>query len=135
MKMKNDAKQQINELTDAKSKRLIELGQEVYLAYRREEDIKPVVAKKGESIKELDSQIYSLLQETKANETTVMECSCGAPLMKEDVFCPECGKKTNVLTKQDQQRMVICESCENEMPAEADYCHVCGAKMEKVYSN
>ncbi|QKY69960.1 zinc ribbon domain-containing protein [Lentibacillus sp. CBA3610] len=130
-----ETKQQVNELTEAKSKLLIELGQEVYLAYRRGEDIESVVANKGSSIKDLDSKIYSLLQETKLNRENVMECSCGAPLSEEDVFCPECGKKTDMPDSREQNQMTMCYVCENEVPAEADYCQACGAKMKKVYAN
>ncbi len=60
---KTDAKQQVDELTSAKSKLLIELGQEVYLAYRREEQIAPIVEEKGRAIQELDAKLYALLKE------------------------------------------------------------------------
>ncbi|SFA87878.1 Double zinc ribbon [Lentibacillus halodurans] len=134
-KKTTNEKQQVDEWADAKSKLLIELGQEVYLSYRRNEDFKSIVAQKGESIKELDAKIYSLLQETRQYQADVMECSCGAPITEEDVFCPECGKKTDILTEQDQQSMAVCSSCGNQVPDGADYCQACGVKMEKVYSN
>ncbi|MFD2761207.1 zinc ribbon domain-containing protein [Lentibacillus juripiscarius] len=130
MKKKTDAKQQVDELTSAKSKLLIELGQEVYLAYRREEQIAPIVEEKGRAIQELDAKLYALLKEKGEKKNEGPECSCGAPLAEDDLFCPECGRKVERMDEAEAET-IICQSCANEVPADADFCHVCGIKMAK----
>ncbi|WP_164668065.1 zinc ribbon domain-containing protein [Virgibacillus doumboii] len=122
-------KQQVNDLTAEKSRLLVELGQEVYLAYRRGEGIAPLIEKKGELIKDLDSKIYSSLKEAKSEEGEMMECtSCGAPMDEDDLFCQQCGKKADE-PETDSPKKTLCYSCGNEVPAGVKYCNVCGVKM------
>ncbi|RYG74374.1 zinc ribbon domain-containing protein [Lentibacillus lipolyticus] len=129
MKQKAETKQQVDELTSGKSKLLIELGQEVYLAYRREEPIAPIVEKKGKAIQEIDTQLYELLKENREKKKDGPECSCGALLAEDDLFCPECGKKVGQVDEATET--VVCQNCTKEVPADADFCHVCGMKMTK----
>ncbi|TMN21370.1 zinc ribbon domain-containing protein [Lentibacillus cibarius] len=133
MKKNTDQKQQIDELTTAKSKLLIELGQEVYMAYRLDDKITPIVEEKGEAIRELDVKLYDLLKEKGKTKSEGPTCSCGALLTKDDLFCPECGKKVKWVD--NTAEMVVCQSCAKEVPADADFCPVCGMKMAKSRPN
>lgn len=121
-------KQQVNELTAEKSTLLIELGQEVYLAYRRGEEIAPLIEKKGELIKDLDSKIYANLKEAKPDVGEMMECSCGAALAEDDVFCQQCGKMVDAPDTKPS-KITLCYRCGNEVPSGLTYCNVCGVKM------
>ncbi|GAA0446733.1 zinc ribbon domain-containing protein [Lentibacillus halophilus] len=129
MKKPTNTKQQINDLTSTKSKRLIELGQEVYLAYRRGESIEPIVEEKASAVQELDTNIYDLLKEAGQKKEEPAECTCGAMLAREDVFCPECGKAVNG-EEEDAEVLTVCWSCTHEVPADAAYCPVCGVQIE-----
>lgn len=121
-------KQRVKELTDMKAKLLYELGQEVYAAYRRGDTVTAVLEEKSDLIKGVDSKIHERLKEIEADLDELTECSCGAQLSSDDMFCQQCGKKADV-TAETHTRTMSCYRCENEVPAEANYCNVCGVKM------
>ncbi|WP_163970579.1 zinc ribbon domain-containing protein [Oceanobacillus halotolerans] len=130
----NKDQQNLNTFMSKKTKLLVNIGQAAYLAYRRGEMDSEFVREHGEKIKEIDTRIYDLRQQQKqtgAASTDELTCSCGAPLTTEDVFCQECGKKVEKRQESNAQlaSMIDCQHCEREIPAEANYCPVCGGKI------
>ncbi len=120
-------KRTVQDLKAAKTKVLVELGQEVYLAYRRGEKFASVLDEKGELLKDLDKKIHSATSQKVPELGDMNECSCGALLTEDDLFCQQCGKKADV-PDIEQQKNTLCYRCDNEVPAEANYCNVCGVK-------
>lgn len=123
-----EGKRTVQDLMAAKTKVLIELGQEAYLAYRRGEKFASVLDEKGEILKDLDKKIHSAISQKEPEPGDMKECSCGALLTKDDLFCQQCGKKADV-PDIEHQKISLCYRCDNEVPAEANYCNVCGVKM------
>ncbi|SDQ24673.1 Double zinc ribbon [Virgibacillus subterraneus] len=121
-------KRTVQDLTAAKTKVLVELGQEVYLAYRRGDKFTSILDEKGELLKELDKKIHSIISQKKPEAVDMMECSCGAALTEDDLFCQQCGKKTD-MPDIDYEETSLCYRCDNEVPANAKYCNVCGVKI------
>ncbi|MBP1948002.1 zinc ribbon domain-containing protein [Virgibacillus litoralis] len=121
-------KRTVQDLTAAKTKVLVELGQEVYLAYRRGDKFTSILVEKGEFLKDLDKKIHSAIEQKEPEPGDMMECSCGAVLTEDDLFCQQCGKKADVPNIQ-QQKTTLCYHCDNEVPADANYCNVCGVRM------
>ncbi|MFB4167809.1 zinc ribbon domain-containing protein [Virgibacillus sp. JSM 102003] len=121
-------KRTVQDLTAAKTKVLTELGQEVYLAYRRGEKFASVLDEKGEVLKDLDKKIHAAIGQKEPEAGDMMECTCGALLTEDDLFCQQCGKKVDV-PDTEYQKTTLCYRCDHEVPAAANYCNVCGVRM------
>jgi RNA polymerase subunit RPABC4/transcription elongation factor Spt4 len=127
----NNIRQTIANLTDQKGKLLIALGQATYLDYRKGYNINEAIVDKAREIEEIDIALHhhlKLLKELTAPKVNALQCDCGQPLSETDQFCPNCGAKV-VRPLDTPQEYKNCFSCHNEIPADSQYCNVCG-KMQ-----
>lgn len=84
-------------------------------------------------ITKLDSKIYkaqkALEELSKKNE--IQTCiHCGAAIEIGDKFCGSCGQKQEDQTVLNNQTVLaICPSCEEPIPAAANFCPCCGSRL------
>ena len=71
-------------------------------------------------IHELDAFLAASEAVPRAMRTATL-CKCGAPLVRGVHFCPHCGRPAA-----ETPPVVACGHCGNPLPAEANFCSVCG---------
>jgi predicted amidophosphoribosyltransferase len=62
---------------------------------------------------------------TEAQKENVPCPKCHAPISVDARFCPNCGHQLVVVNR--------CHACNKNLPPEANYCMVCGTKVEKPH--
>ncbi len=124
------AKKMISQLSNQKGKLLIDLGQAVYLEYRKGAFQHSEVANRASGIEEVDIAIHDYLVQLKEYSNSPQQtqtCECGTKLSDSDQFCPNCGTK---VTKQEEveQDLKQCHNCQHDIPMDANFCSACGSK-------
>ncbi len=72
-----------------------------------------------ERIHELDSMIAA--SEIAARGVGAQPCVCGAPILRGSHFCSHCGRPAS-----DMPPVVACNHCGQPLPADVNFCPVCG---------
>ena len=72
-----------------------------------------------ERIHELDSMITA--SEIAARGVGAQPCVCGAPILRGSHFCSHCGRPAI-----DMHPVVSCSHCGQPLPADVNFCPVCG---------
>ena len=72
-----------------------------------------------ERIHELDALMAT--SELAAQGVGAVQCKCGAPILRGSHFCSHCGRPAV-----DTPPAVACTHCGQPLPAEANFCLVCG---------
>jgi hypothetical protein len=72
-----------------------------------------------ERIAELDSMLVAA--EAAARGIGAERCQCGAPIVRGAHFCSHCGRPAT-----ETPPIVACSHCGQPLPAEANFCPVCG---------
>lgn len=123
-------KKSINEYEDLKSQSLLKLGIMTFDKIRKNEIHDKDFNEICEEIKNYDIEIYTKYMqlkniENKNNKTT---CECGYVALKNEKFCPQCGKS---LIK-DEVSYIICPNCNQEIDEDSKFCSCCGNKIEEI---
>ena len=83
-----------------------------------------------EEIKNYDIEIYTKYMQLKniENENNKTTGECGYVALKNEKFCPQCGKS---LIK-DEVSYIICPNCNQEIDEDSKFCSCCGNKIEEI---
>lgn len=123
-------KKSINEYEDLKSQSLLKLGIMTFDKIRKnaihDKDFNEIC----EEIKNYDIEIYTKYMQLKniENENNKTTCECGYVALKNEKFCPQCGKS---LIK-DEVSYIICPNCNQEIDEDSKFCSCCGNKIEEI---
>ena len=123
-------KKSINEYEDLKSQSLLKLGIMTFDKIRKNEIHDKDFNKICEEIKNYDIEIYTKYMQLKniENENNKTTCECGYVALKNEKFCPQCGKS---LIK-DEVSYIICPNCNQEIDEDSKFCSCCGNKIEEI---
>jgi Double zinc ribbon len=72
-----------------------------------------------ERIHELDALMAT--SEIAAHGVGAVQCKCGAPILRGSHFCSHCGRPAS-----ETPPAVTCSHCGQPLPADANFCPVCG---------
>ena len=123
-------KKSINEYEDLKAQSLLKLGIMTFDKIRKnkiqDEDFNSIC----EEIRGYDIEIYTKYMQLKniENENNKTTCECGYVALKNEKFCPQCGKS---LIK-DEVSYIICPNCNQEIDEDSKFCSCCGNKIEEI---
>ena len=123
-------KKSINEYEDLKSQSLLKLGIMTFDKIRKNEIHDKDFNEICEEIKNYDIEIYTKYMQLKniENENNKTTCECGYVALKNEKFCPQCGKS---LIK-DEVSYIICPNCNQEIDEDSKFCSCCGNKIEEI---
>ncbi len=123
-------KKSINEYEDLKSQSLLKLGIMTFDKIRKNEIHDKDFNEICEEIKNYDIEIYTKYMQLKniENENKKTTCECGYVALKNEKFCPQCGKS---LIK-DEVSYIICPNCNQKIDEDSKFCSCCGNKIEEI---
>ena len=123
-------KKSINEYEDLKSQSLLKLGIMTFDKIRKNEIHDKDFNEICEEIKNYDIEIYTKYMQLKniENENNKTTCECGYVALKNEKFCPQCGKS---LIK-DEVSYIICPNCNQKIDEDSKFCSCCGNKIEEI---
>ena len=123
-------KKSINEYEDLKPQSLLKLGIMTFDKIRKNEIHDKDFNEICEEIKNYDIEIYTKYMQLKniENENNKTTCECGYVALKNEKFCPQCGKS---LIK-DEVSYIICPNCNQEIDEDSKFCSCCGNKIEEI---
>lgn len=117
------AKNQRKILMQEKQKYLCYMGMAAFSLIRDKKIEHEELEKDYEQLCDIDGQLDAMDQTIERLENARHAkniCECGAKLSKNDVFCPNCGKKI--------KEVIICK-CGAEISSGMKYCGSCGAEV------
>ena len=123
-------KKSINEYEDLKSQSLLKLGIMTFDKIRKNEIHDKDFNEICEEIKNYDIEIYTKYMQLKniENENNKTTCECGYVALKNEKFCPQCGKS---LIK-DEVSYIISPNCNQKIDEDSKFCSCCGNKIEEI---
>lgn len=123
-------KKSINEYEDLKSQSLLKLGIMTFDKIRKNEIHDKNFNEICEEIKNYDIEIYTKYMQLRniENENNKTTCECGYVALKNEKFCPQCGKS---LIKEEVS-YIICPNCNQEIDEDSKFCSCCGNKIEEI---
>ena len=123
-------KKSINEYEHLKSQSLLKLGIMTFDKIRKNEIHDKDFNEICQQIKNYDIEIYTKYMQLKniENENNKTTCECGYVALKNEKFCPQCGKS---LIK-DEVSYIICPNCNQEIDEDSKFCSCCGNKIEEI---
>ena len=123
-------KKSLNEYEDLKSQGLFKLGIMTFYKISKNEIHDKDFNEICEEIKNYDIEIYTKYMQLKniENENNKTTCECGYVALKNEKFCPQCGKS---LIK-DEVSYIICPNCNQEIDEDSKFCSCCGNKIEEI---
>ncbi len=105
--------------------KLRDLGGLMLEMFRRDHFREDLVRERCAELLELDSRLYEIdsLLAAVRRRAPAGRCDCGAPLLWDSHFCPNCGRPAGAA-------VVACAVCSHPLPADAVFCAGCGAPAE-----
>ncbi|MBS4174249.1 zinc ribbon domain-containing protein [Bacillus sp. FJAT-49736] len=127
-------KKVVQETATKRAELIQQLGETVYRIHRDGELHNPELQELTQSIIGLDKIIFnaqkSMELQSKKNPTSY-KCQCGATISENDKFCGGCGTKVEIQKEVESGPTIVCQSCEEEIPAASNFCKCCGMKVVK----
>lgn len=125
----------INELSQKKTKTLLELGQLTYLKIRTKQISDIDLVELTRSFTDIDKEIYLTLcklGELNSIQPEASSCPhCGKAISESDQFCGGCGNKIDLKSKLQQfEQYKECVGCLVKIPCNSVYCPCCGIKND-----
>nr|WP_246879847.1 zinc ribbon domain-containing protein [Bacillus suaedae] len=125
----------MNEIATKKSRALLEVGQTTYKKIRTGEIVDPELIELTTKLVGLDHQLYKASQKVHElnslgqDDQSIICPSCQTANDQGAKFCGGCGEQVEVAAALESAEGEPCVNCEEDVPAEANFCPCCGTKV------